>query len=696
MALYQPTFIYPDLRNGLGQGTVDAAADLAVSWRVNGNSAMTAFSIAIYRNDAASTQLFTTGKISDGCPFFGTTNTGEIRFFSYTISAAALASAGVVNGAEYKLVIRQWWSADDSVTQSSASVFVTRSAPVLSIPEIGSIDTRFYTFTAQYSQAQGDVLNWFRWQLAYADHTDAPFFDSGQIGGTMDVRAYYDGFFTGTEYAVRCSIQTECGIETDTGWIGFSVEYDTMTVTGGIIAKPACGSEAVDVDWSGVAYIPGTAEGEYSIEDGILDLPAGSSVAWDAVNYQPMALAAPWGMIYRAKLQNADAALLSLGQSGGDLSLSYDYAAHTLTLKQGGAVLAVQGDIRNHPTVTVLLTPTTLYIRSEYVGGGLYPSETLYPGAALFPLADTISMADVYQIAVDYQQTEITSVRVGGVAAVDFLEITKGAPGAETIREAVTDGGYVPEVGGGDWFLADFTDGLNASNLNVGDEVIVGYALYRRKGSGGVLLHVADVDEKTTEIFDYGAAGGDGAYTYYLFPVGETSYLAQPIVSNAVSPCFPDWSILECAETENRNIFSVLAEFRFGKNFSSGPMSNNNRPNVLENFTPYPTVQLSPQNYRSGTLTSLIGHVDRSDGQARYYDTLALRDRIFALSMTENTLFLKNRKGDLLKVRCSDSISMQTMDESREQAQTVTLSWVEVGSAEGVSLIADGSMTQRG
>ena len=86
---------------------------------------------------------------------------------------------------------------------------------------------------------------------------------------------------------------------------------------------------------------------------------------------------------------------------------------------------------------------------------------------------------------------------------------------------------------------------------------------------------------------------------------------------------------------------------------------------------------IAPQNYRGGTLQSLIGVIN----EGKYSDTISVRDAIYALSTTTNVLFLKDRKGDLLRIRPSGEIGMETMDNTEEQAQNVSFPWVEVGDA---------------
>ena len=93
MALFMPTNVTPSTLGALGNGTVDATADMPVSWQVDGQNAMTAFRIRILANTTASTLLYDSGKKSDGCPFYGRDAGGNVVFFSYTIAASALAAS---------------------------------------------------------------------------------------------------------------------------------------------------------------------------------------------------------------------------------------------------------------------------------------------------------------------------------------------------------------------------------------------------------------------------------------------------------------------------------------------------------------------------------------------------------------------------------------------------------------------------
>ena len=107
----------------------------------------------------------------------------------------------------------------------------------------------------------------------------------------------------------------------------------------------------------------------------------------------------------------------------------------------------------------------------------------------------------------------------------------------------------------------------------------------------------------------------------------------------------------------------------------------------MKNFTPLPTVQLSPSNYKSGTLTALIGRTNR--GQY-VEDTFALREEIMNLStqhdvyaddLWQHRLFLKSPKGDVMEIAINGPISVEILGTVKGQPQSVSVPWVEIDNA---------------
>ena len=231
---------------------MDITQDLTVSWKVSGSSAMTAYKIDFFQNNAQSTDVYSTGKVTLTTPFWGVNYAGAVQYFSATILSSTLTSAGMSNGNEYKMLITQWWSANDSVTQMTASVFITRATPTLTLATIADpLTDNEATFTATYSQAQGDPIKWVRWQIAYADADSKsdPFVDTGNIYGTGELQVSYDGFLTGTAYSVKCTIETASGMDITTGWNDFDVLYSLPAASGDATACQVQGDAGVWVSW---------------------------------------------------------------------------------------------------------------------------------------------------------------------------------------------------------------------------------------------------------------------------------------------------------------------------------------------------------------------------------------------------------------------------------------------------------------
>lgn len=465
--LFQPTNIVPDEVNG--RGCVDITEDLSVSWQVNGDSAMVAYQITIYENDAVSTQLYTTDKISLAEPFWGRDEDGDITRFSATIEASDLATAGLTNGNEYKLMITQWWDSTHSVTQLTASIFVTRDVPQVAINSFNvPVTTKSKTFGASYYQEQGDSINSVRWMVAEASDEDNPLLDTGEIEGTGILKVTYDGFFTGITYAVRCIVTTQYNIVADTGWDEFAVEYSLEDTSGTATACQLSYTNAVFVQWDRV------------------------------------------------------------------------------------------------------------------------------PNA-------------------------------------------------------------------------------------------YGYSVMRQKIGETRLTKVVDVDNAIGQIRDYEAQSNE-SYIYYVYPVGQVSFLSGPMVTEQVNVKFWFWTILEAVET-SKNVFSAIGAHYFkyaDGGVKEGSISNNNTPSIINNFTKYPTRQGMSANYKSGTLTGYIGSI--TDDTHEYLDTVKEVDKVMALSSSKNTLFLIDPKGHFLRIHTNGAITSQTQVEKNVMPQLVSVPWIEIGSAEGITV----------
>ncbi len=698
--LFQPTYVRPSAQWGLGNGTVDATNDLDVKWQVNGNSPMTAYQITIYDNDAVSTQKYTTGKITNNCPFYPVKYDGSTELFSHTIDVATLLSSGITNGNEYKFIITQWWSVSESIAQTSASVFYTREAPTVTITAIPSpLVYKTYSFTATYSQAQDDALNWARWEIKDAD--DNIIFDTHNIYGASQLQCDYDGFFTEQSYAIRLTIQTERGVEATSGWVQFDVEYPTNEYISGLEVSCEKDKSCVALSWAAAAYIPATVVGTGSIDSSHgyhYEMTTGDSLTWNTVSGSPMSFGIPWAIALQGKVNSngGDIFNISIGATT-TLTLRYDATIYTLILEvdENGTVTTISEWQIEPSEITFALSPTKAYIKANCREFGLTPSETILISPYLYP-QDWITRTDAYyENDITYTQGDILSVEVAdGLEEISYIWVMQANALADKLSAIIgsdlTQYDYKPSYDGFTYMLALFTlaTGTDAGSISAGS-TITGFTLYRRDGTKSTLKRIADFSSDKSIVRDYGIPSQLEAHTYYLFPKSASTYTSPPVVSEPVNPVFWSWTLLDCVENSNGE-YVVQREFNFKNNISTSSVSNNNEPNVIKNFTQYPTVQPSPHNYQSGTLTSLIGGIEYSPiyGSYRYVDTIELRNAIYNLSTKNDILFLKNRKGDVMQIGISEATEMSTNDNSKEQIQTMTLHWVEIGSTETKTIIS--------
>lgn len=685
MSLLQATNIAPSVSGAgeRGSAVVDLTDGLTISWQVNGSSPMTAYQVQIFKNDAESTSMYSTGKVPLETPFYGRNGLGEPQFFSFTIPAATVESALLTNGNQYKYLITQWWGDTDaeSITQSSADVFIARSKPVLAIDPIGTdnkVTSPRQTFTASYSQAQGDGIESVRWEIVGVA-------DSGAIY-TSVLSWTYDGFAPTIPgiaifQRLRCTVITTQGVEVSAEKI-FSVAYPSKNAQGLVSACCVAGySGAVRVSWPVFETIDGVVTGsDYEIQIGELVISSGNtSVAWNFGN-----VGSAWTVFWSGPIPDSPVSnkIVKIGTS---FRIEFFPRMDSLGIigseSKGQSVnlpRARHTPDEMMPFLALAITPqqVTWYYRYIPLGATDYVTAT---GKATLTVSPP---------------TSFDTATLMGEQRCNFLYVKKETMTAEEIINLFHDW-FEPHLGipeaphpapvfdSQTVMLADFKDGLQAGAIHTELGTVKEYTVYR--SNGGSLIYEGTLPAGNSGQYFYDYSIPQGSKTrWYIFATGTNGETAGPMTSKPFAPFFWDWIVIRAAEQAD-GTYLAKQVFRFGKNLSSGQIGNNNSPELLQNFTPYPTILPAPQNYQSGTLSSLIGVIDEN---GNYSDTIALRDAIYDLSLTTDTLFLKNRKGDLMQIVISGPVMMETNDASASQAQKVSLPWAEVASAEDVSIIA--------
>lgn len=663
MALQMATNITPDAFAGVGGAVFDAADGLSVSWQVNGSPYLVAYQITINEIDDNSTQLYSTGKVTLASPFYGVLANGTVQLFSAnTISAADLSNAGITNGNEYKMYITQWWGSTDqqSVTNQSAAVIQALSTPTVTIDEYPApITERMYTFTATYTQAEGENIAWIRWILYEQSNADAVIKDTGEIYGTSQLQFSYDAFFAGTIYGLEVIVETQAGQQVTSGIQDIYISYSSAAASGSLVAMQKCGWNGVNVSWENAKNMYGTAYGEYSFSNGNLVLATTNDVEWETEAGNPISFEPPFYVTWVGTLSaGGPYTPLSLSVESGEMAIRISSTSTQTTVQallEGVSVASASVSVDaldGAAMIYVTLTPTYLYVTVDDNG-------TVYNASA--ERSNT--------------QSTITSVRILGPQTCHTVWIDSENPTVPVVPST-----FAPAFTKTTYFLTDFEN----NNLNAGNTDTTGYSLYRLNNTTGEYKRIADLDVNQTGLIDYTAKNGE-SYTYQLWYMSNTIFTRLPFTSNEITPC--RWNvILIAASQDNQGVYHPQNVYVFGLNVEIGEETNNNKSATQDTFTGYPLLQKSSNLYRSGKLTALIGKVDATTNLYTG-DTADYADEIMALSTSNLTLFLRDRKGSFRLVEIKGAITQKTNYKWPNQAAQISIPWVEIGSTNDISVV---------
>lgn len=647
--LHQPTNITPSSLANIGNTAVSAYDALTVTWQLNGDTPLVAYKIDFYLNNSTSQSLFSTGKVTVSPSVAPKDKYGDPVFFAVT-PGYPWSHIGVSNGNTYKYKITQYWGSgtNDYTEQYSDTVFSAVAEPDLSIvlnypPEAGNVfPSPHISMTANVQLGSGDAVRAVRWVVSHGAIID----DTGYIE-TPVLDYEYDGITpdSHSSYTVACYIQTQLGM-TAQAERTFDCFYET-TASPDFTAKCNCdGSVTLNCPIDGIKSIPGTAipASGATFSGGNLVLAAGAKVRWTTYG-----ISAPYYIGYKGIWGSTAVEIFRLSNlAGNTLSVTAGGGRVTLYLNGSQLTYLITGPLKVGEAFCVQISPT----KFSFVG---QDDATM-----------SISLPDFDFVTVG------AASNTSALTAI-YMYITKTIP-----TDAAMDNEITPVFDSNTVMLTQFDNGtLEAGNA---DKYKVRF--YRDDKA------LATVSASNPTLTDYGAIPGE-KYYYMAFKIVTGEFSGNGIVpaSGAVGANPEAYQLIEAAEDETEyDRYNVVSVWSFRSNAEDMSIGNGNEPTLLANFTKYPLRQGSSQAPRSGTLSALLSNPIGGV----YKDTYAQLQALYALSQTDNALFLKHPKGFMYRVHISSPITGTVNLASNPMPTTVSVPWIEIGDTEGISLVKEG------
>lgn len=380
-----------------------------------------------------------------------------------------------------------------------------------------------------------------------------------------------------------------------------------------------------------------------------------SNVVFDTINGLPMHNAnfpIDNNIIWQGSLEKEEAIILDvegeytndLGQKTGDYSFKILNSEGTLQVVINGNVIAsIASNTNTHKDYeykydwwTVIATATNntisngkrvIYINKYEMIYPLYPNKYLYPSNEIYPRAKIIKTQRtkvVYNVI--NKQGRINEIKLGYGQWCDYLRVDGIVLSEDSINTIIPNKTsnssfdlYEAKRVVGNYLLANFNGDLNAGD-NAGT-IFTGSVVAREELDSGKqdIITIVSTDE-LGNIYDYGIKSGK-SYKYIVYGQGESA-LSSAVETDYICSQFQTYSLIVAKKrsdlvsedsVQDSNIeyqYIVEKEYLFKHNAEMGSVSNNTKVSYLSNFTRYPSKQTSAENYKSGTISGLIGIVD--------------------------------------------------------------------------------------
>lgn len=686
MGQYRPSNLIPSTLTS--EYTIDATQDNVFSCNINGTSPTTQYRLVIMQNNTSSTIVYDTGIVTLSTPLYPVNYDGTVNTLQVTVPSTSTMQ----NGNEYKWKIYSYWNSSDYF-ESYDNVFYAYSQASVSINNFPNpITNKSYSFSANISQAQSVGVERFGWEIKnISTGEDIVNTITNNNIYSSDVQVSYDGFLNGNNYEIRVQCWFTDGTTVLTDFEEFSVSYEVVTVDSSI-SLTQTNDSGINVIWSNLYSISGipsnqnysfviSQQWEEYFNNNYLSLKSGNSIVYNKINSSDINIPTTVShILFFNNITNS-----SIYKASGFDSFGNPYYIE-LSNDGENIVLDINGVKNNIYEIQpmdawffVCINQNSVYIKRMYSNGeGLYPSENLYPSDTLYPITDSYSIgfASMHNVNI-INDGYFNNFEISGPLDIRYLWIRQNALTNEELSY-FDNTSYIPSWDIYTYILATFQGDFNAGNTEY-DGDITGWLIYRLDEDSSSLKYISSTDTDKNSLIDY-SVRNQVQVCYYIFPVFDTG-IGSPVVSSNIVPNWWSWNLITCTE-QSKEYYYMDNVYVFDLDVTTTQLTNNTKFTTLDNFTEYAKIQFSNANYWSGSLSSLIGNCD-----TEYSDSVELMNKLKSLTNDNTDKFLKDRKGNLWKIKINSPITEKIADEYVEQAVTVTINWVEVGDASYSSIV---------
>lgn|SRR5574344_486972 len=240
---------------------------------------------------------------------------------------------------------------------------------------------------------------------------------------------------------------------------------------------------------------------------------------------------------------------------------------------------------------------------------------------------------------------------------------------------------YIPVLNNNSVALITFDNGDNNDNGITYDALGYTFSVYRESNNNNKLELAAKIAQGNLSILDFNVSNNN-TYKYYIFKEDE-NYSSIANISNDVTTCWWNWSITGFIEDSDGNyIVDTNNIWQFNLNIETANVEQNISKTIENNFTQYPKISSAQMNYKTSSITCLLGNIRNES----YVESTSLMEAWNNFILSSDLKLMQDRKGNKFLVDIISS-SSKVADESREQYNTITFGWTELGSASGLVMI---------